>query len=213
MDDPAPKTPRAIDWPATKRKIEAAIGRLEAGGSLTAEVARKILRERALKFAPAPPAADDGERIDLLVFAVAGVAYAIDRAHCEAVAACEKLCYLPGVPSFYLGVLSHSGGIFPIVDLPALIGGSGGEAPHARYAVLIRGDASLGIAATAITGLTTIAAASVARTGGDANSSGIVTGVLADGTLLLDAPRLMADSRLQINEEPVLAVQNKETRQ
>ncbi len=213
MDEPAPKAPRAIDWPATKRKIEAAIGRLEAGGTLTAEAARKILRERAIKFAPAPQAADDGERIEILAFTVAGAAYAIERAHCEAVTACEELCYLPGVPSFYLGVLSHGGGIFPIIDLPALIGGSGGEAPRARYAVLIHGDASLGIAATAITGLMTISAASIARSGGDANSSGIVTGVLADGTLLLDAQRLMADSRLQINEEPMLAVQNKETRQ
>jgi purine-binding chemotaxis protein CheW len=104
-------------------------------------------------------------RVALMTFELAGQAYALPLQQVDEVLAMpERLSVLPGADPAMLGVLSHRGGLLPIVSLRSLLG-LGGEAPAAPQLVIARlGSAAIGFVVDRLGAILRVAPETIAPT-------------------------------------------------
>ena len=74
-----------------------------------------------------------------LVFSSGGAVYAVSSERAAEVVGFSVLTPVPGSPAHLLGIFAHRGEVVPLIDVPRLVGGSGGQnsAATARRAVLL----------------------------------------------------------------------------
>lgn len=193
------------DWKAALTRIDRALARVESGDTPSPEDARRKLRQRAEAFAR-PEAAPDAEPpVDVIEFAIAAERFAIPLTDGAAAATLTGMTALPGVPSFYLGLLSHHGAVYPVIDVRPLLSGAADEGADMRYALLVRNEiGALGLAASAVEGITRYRAKEIAGVAESANSR-TLQGIGPRRTAIIDVRRLMADFRLVVDDQPRVA--------
>jgi chemotaxis signal transduction protein len=193
-----------FDWQAARARMARAEARLTAAEAPTEAEVRSILRQRAIALAKplVKPVADD--LIDLVVFRLGDERYAIAAGQVGAAIAIGKPLPVPGAPSFYLGLIGHRGLIYPLVDIRPLLGVRA-AAPHsAGHALIIGSDkTAVAVAADAVEDFRRLDSGSIRRAPVDQEELGLVRGLLADSTVVLDTGRLLADARLVVNDQPM----------
>ncbi len=200
------RKPRAaVDWLEIHRRMAAAAAAVERGASPTREELQRILRRRAEKLAsrqaPRPQA---GETIEILEFALASERYGVETVHIREVAPLAALTPMPCVPPFVLGITSLRARVLALIDLKKFF-----ELPEQgltnvnRIIVLGSEDTAVGLLADAVIGVRSCSIGELQTslptlTGLRAD---YLKGIGPDGVAVLDAQKLLADSRLVVHED------------
>ena len=199
--------PRTFDWAASHARIERAIAALQSTSDPSPEDVRRILARRADQYAKTALSTSDAETVDLIVFQIDGLRFGIELSHGSAVTTLANLTTVPGLPSFYLGVLTYRGKIYPVVQLNRLLSLESVESSERRYATLIRGEhGTLGLAATEIQGVSRVRRDTIAVSPHEAMQNRIVKGIGPDSTTIIHADRLLQDARLIVDDQPEISI-------
>lgn len=190
-----PKAPRhaAVDWAELRERVEAA-GRAVAGETAASpEQVRQVLEERARALArPAlPPTA--GDTLELITFALANEAYAVESRFVQAVLRLAELAPLPGAEPPVFGLTAWRGELLTILDLRRVLGLSVGALNDlSRLIVLGEERPTFGILADAVRELVTLPASEVREPPeGVAAKREYLRGVTVGAVLVLDGEQLL----------------------
>ena len=201
----APKTAATFDWAGAHARIERAIAAIESAAKPSPEDVRRILRKRAERYAKPSIRVSDAAILDAIVFRLGDLRFAIEVSHGSAVTTLTGLSCVPGLPSFYMGVLSHRGSIYPIARLEPLLSISHPLDHTCHFAVLIRQEGGmLGLGADEVLGISRFNRDAIALTPHESGSNRIVYGIGPDSTTIIHAGQLLMDARLVIDDQPDL---------
>jgi purine-binding chemotaxis protein CheW len=162
-----------------------------------------VLHARALELARPRVLETPAEIVELIVFQLGGLRYAIGARDALESIAIAGTTALPGVPNFYRGLISHRGLIYPLVDIRPLLGETLDVAAAPAQAILFSSDAcAAAIAADAVEGFVRIDTATIAAAAGDDDAEPVaaVRGVTPDAIVVLDIWVLLADARLVLDD-------------
>lgn len=164
-----------------------------------ADAARALLESRARALARVPadkPRA--GERLELVVFVLAGERYGIESRYVREVLRLTRYTAVPGTPRFVVGITSLRGDILAIFDLRELLGiTTHGVTDLGRIVVLGEQRREFGVLADAATEMVLVASADLVQTG-PAWSRAYLQGVTPDGVVVLSGAALLSDPRLEV---------------
>lgn len=194
-----------FDWQAAYARLDRVLDRLESAANPSPQRIQEVLRERALRYAAARRSDAAESFVEVIGFAIGEDRFAVELEQGAAVAALSNLTGIPGLPAFYLGLISHRGVIFPVIDPRPLLGVNHDAGFEANYAVLTRsGDGAIGLAASAIQGIGRYRDREVATAGEETSRLRAVRGIASDGTTIIDAARLLQDVRLLVDDQPAI---------
>lgn len=195
---------KKIDWDEVHRRLESAQAAIDHGANPAPEEKRRILKERASLLAREPEKeADEGERLDVLEFAVAGERYAVAAKYITEVYPLKKLTPLPGTASFVLGITSVRGRILPVIDIKKLLDLPEKGLAELDKAIVVKSDGmEIGIRADSIAGISFIPRRDIqpplpALTG---IREKYLAGITGERLIILDVAKLLADKSLVIGE-------------
>ena len=98
---------RRFDWQGAHARLERALEKLEAAANPSPARIRQVLRERAQRYASKRRAEAAETFTEVIGFSIGEDRFAIEIGHGAAVTPLTNLTSLPGIPSFYLGLISH----------------------------------------------------------------------------------------------------------
>lgn len=164
----------------------------------------RVLQARARALARVPHSVDESERLDVVVFRLAHEHYAVETRYLREVAVLEQITPVPCTPAFVLGIMNLRGKIVSVLDLKTFFDlPVRGLTDLDKVMVLEDGDMGFAVLADAIDGVRRVPLAelqknliTVAGTRAE-YLRGIVPGPL----MILDAARLLNDSRIVVREE------------
>jgi len=165
---------------------------------------KEILRLRARALARTAVAPSEGTLLELIEFRLAQERYAVEGCHVQEVCTLGELTPLPCTPPFVRGIVNVRGRIVPVLDLKRFFDLSEEGLTDLHRIILVRRhDLELGLLADVVTGLRSLPMESLqpslpTLTGirGD-----YLKGVTADGLVVLDLVRILADPRILVEEE------------
>lgn len=160
------------------------------------EAVRERLRQRARQYA-APlvqPETDAEDALNLMVFELGGEVYGIDVQTVRGVRAIGHITRVPGVPSFYRGVVNIRGQVITVLDIRLLLGiDVSDEALAPEEIVIIRANGlELGLLAHDVRGIEVVPQEKVEPM----DNMPYAMGVTANRIVLLDIELLAKDERL-----------------
>ena len=164
-----------------------------------------ILRGRARALARPTehlPAAET--LLEVLEFRLAQERYAVETRYVREVAPLKELTPLPCTPSFVLGIVNVRGQIVPVFDLKKLFDLPEEGLTDLHRIIIVRGNnLELGLLADLTLGVRSIPLSSLQSS--LPTLTGIrgdyLKGVTAEGLVVLDLARLLADPRIIVNED------------
>jgi purine-binding chemotaxis protein CheW len=159
-----------------------------------------LLHARAVALAAPRAAAPVADVLELIVFHAGTERYAIDAVVADEAIEVAEITPLPGVPSFYRGLIVEQGIVYPLIDIRPLVGAPATDALAPKHAILFSGERTIGIGAESVESFVRIEAASIGPAPSDRTHSPAVRGVTGDGITLLDIHLLLADARLVIDD-------------
>ena len=197
----------SIRWAELQGTIRRAEEALEKGRLPAAAETGTILDRRARLLAEEAEGSGEterGERLDLVLFRLAGEHYAVECRHVMEVAPLKALAPIPGTPPFIAGVTNIRGRILDVVDLKAFFElPPQGLSDLTRVIVLQGKDTEFGLLAEAVSGTLTVRSGDLQ--GPLPTMTGIrsefLRGVAPGGEIVLDGLRLLTDPRLVVNED------------
>lgn len=166
---------------------------------------REILQARAQALArPAHTAADAEGSLELLEFRLAGEAYAVETRYVAEVYPLKDLTPVPCTPAFIAGIVNVRGRLVPVIDIKKFFRLPEHGLTDLHRVILVRGsDMEFGLLADVMLGVRKVRAdalqpvlPTLTEIAGE-----YVKGVTAERLILLDLPRIMADPRINVNEE------------
>lgn len=199
----------SFDWDAAYARLARVAARVAEIDNPSASGLEKVFRERSARYAGSPTALAEPPYIEAITFIAGESRFAIHATECTVVIPIDEMARLPGVPSFYLGLVSHRGAVYPVIDIRPLLGVRcrHGEDESVRYAILIsQGEFALGLAAWEIRGMTKIPVDQIAA-GNTEMGSGLhaISGIAPESTLIIDIDSLLRDARLIVDDMPVIS--------
>ncbi|GJQ20291.1 MAG: hypothetical protein HBSIN02_06460 [Bacteroidia bacterium] len=193
-----------FDWAEIRHRLEVS---LQSGGSPGGEgKVKEILhaRARALSQESAQVRRDE-EAAEFVEFTLAAERYGVETPFVREVYPLRDLTPLPGAPSFVLGIINVRGEILSVIDLKTFF-----DLPHhgltdLNKAIVLHSPAmEFAILADTILGVNTISPRDLRPA--LPTLTGIreeyLKGLTPDGTVLLDAGRLLDDHRMVIRDAP-----------
>jgi len=196
---------RGLDWPEVHRRLDALRQALATGGRPPKDVQARILRERAQLLArvEAPPAPPE-PAFDVVIFALGPEQYAVAASHVCEVVALKELTPLPTVPPLVAGIFNLRGQIVSVLDLKRFLGlPLKGMGDFYTVLVMESGAMRLGLLVDRVINTESLATTRLRRPAGgmEAAAETCVQGVTEEGLVVLDAAKLLADSRVLVHEE------------
>jgi purine-binding chemotaxis protein CheW len=145
-----------------------------------------------------------GENKEILVFMLSGERYALKPKAAIRISSYSRLTILPGVPDHVMGIMNIDGELLPIVDLRPLLGIPKTDSnSNSRIIHLENPAMRFGLYVDSIQGISTFSPSEIrpilpTMIGIKAR---YVQHILEDGTILIDADALLADTTLIVNDE------------
>ncbi len=196
---------KQIDWKEIRERLEKVQSVIERGWTPDPLEEKNILHKRALALSVETEKEVPGEEIEIVEFLLAQERYGVDVSHVREVHHLNDLAPVPCTPPFVLGIVNVRGQIVSVIDLKKFF-----ELPEKglgdldRVIILRSEQMEFGILADSVVSVRRIPLEQLQPA--LPTLSGIreeyLKGIAADGTIVLDARRLLADRKLIINEEP-----------
>jgi purine-binding chemotaxis protein CheW len=197
-----------IDWEGIRKKIELTTARiLENGDELKTQDKVKIFKARAKNLARET---DDekkgitGETLDIIEFLLDDERYGIEASYIREIYPLKELVFIPGTPSFILGITNVRGKILSIIDIKKLFGlPPKGLSELDKVIIVKNGAMELGIHADSVIGMRSIANEELqppltTLTGVCAK---YLKGITGEQIAILDIKELLSDKNIIVNEE------------
>lgn len=198
-----PTTP--VDWNVIHRRLEVAEAALERGYVPTPDEKKKILKARAKALAREPeekPTAD--ESIEVVEFLLAYERYAIESNYVREVHPLKEFTPLPSTPPFVLGIINMRGQILSVIDIKKFFDLPEKGLTDLNKVIILSGDQmELGILADLILGVRSIPLQEIQPA--LPTLTGVreeyLKGIARERVVVLDAKKLLADSKIVVHEE------------
>lgn len=163
-----------------------------------------ILEARARALARPAPQKNAEETAELLLFRLAYETYGIETAFVREVYPLKELTPLPCVPPFVAGIVNVRGQVLSVIDLKYFFQLPGqGISDLNKVIILSNSDMEFGILADAILEVCSVASSEMQA--GMATLTGVreqyLKGIMPEGHVVLDALKLLTDSRIVVREE------------
>ncbi len=182
-DIPQDDISKFLDWDNDDRRLE---------------IERERLRQRARQYASHATNDDvSSEQVEtLLTFNLGTERYGIDVMLVRGVRAEQKITPVPGVPSFYRGVINMRGQIVTVLDLRFLlnVGSPETHTPPTEVMITQANGLRLGLLAHKVNGVESIARSEINPIDHLPYSQGVTT----DRLIVLNLQRLYEDPRLMV---------------
>ena len=196
----------SFDWNAAYARLARAAARVAEIENPSTAGLEKAFRDRSVKYAASSAAPVEPDYIEAIVFTIGHRHFAMAATDCAVVIPIDEMARLPGVPSFYLGLVTHRGAVFPVVDIRPLLGlrHRHEDDENLRYAILVTsGKFALGLAAGEIRGMTKIPLDQITA----CTESGLhaVSGIGPDSSLIIDIESFLHDARLIVDDMPAIS--------
>lgn len=164
---------------------------------------KRILHQRALALArPAEAVASLQASTEMLEFSLGKERYAIEIASVQEVSPLKDLTPLPCTPDFVVGVVNIRGRIIAVYDLKKFFGLADRGLTDLHRIILLRGaDLQFGLLADSVIGVKPVRTEDLQAASPALNGTQYLKGISADGLLVLDAARILADPKMIVNEE------------
>lgn len=174
----------------------------ETAGS-ESELALLEKRARELARAPLDPT-ETGAFLDIVQFTMARACYGVASQFVKEVQPLRDFTPLPGLPPFVLGILAVRGRVVSLVDLKVFFAIPERGLSDINHVVVLSGpDMEFGILADELLGVRRLPEAELQ--GDIATFSGrrkeYLHGVAPDGTVVLDAGKILADPELVVRDK------------
>ncbi len=187
-----------VDW---QRLREALAPKPEPGPAERAEQIRRVLAERAKKYAAEALNGELESGRDVLAFRCAGERFAVECRYVIEVGS-RELTRVPGAPSRLVGLANLRGEILPVFDLLRVLGRDAevGDSPH--LIVLGAGAPEVGILAQSLDGVLRLQERELrALPNPSSLPEPVAPGVTADAVTVLDV-KLLLDGPAFLLETP-----------
>lgn len=163
------------------------------------QIRKSRFDERAIQFARIPDDevtyADD-EVYKLLIFRFGKEQYGIDVDVVTGVRPVDKITRVPGVPSYYRGVINVRGQIISVLDLRRFLGLEISDSPASELVLIQADNLSLALLTDRVEEVQWVARDTV-----ESIDMRFARGVTANRLVILDTAYLLADERLIIGRE------------
>jgi len=165
-----------------------------------------ILAERARKLAQAPQTERQGNTIELVILRIGPGKYGVHLSSVDAIEHLRTLTPLPGLPSFWKGVVNLRGQLLPVLDLAHFLKLSDSheneEVNHAELVVITSARLSICLLVDSVEGVQTIFVDDIAPPLSATSLSGndFVSGSAPGLVAVLDVERLLADPALVVQD-------------
>lgn len=171
---------------------------------LSPEEERLILKKRALELADSTESGDKPPSLEVLFFTLSGETYAFETRLIREVHALKDLTPLPQMPPFLKGITNVRGEIISVNDIKMFFElPSSGITDLNKIIILHNEQMTFGILADRIIGVNEVCLkdihAPLPTMAGRREE--YVKGITTEGTIILDAQKLLTDKKLIINEE------------
>jgi purine-binding chemotaxis protein CheW len=193
-----------IDWESIRHRVAASYGPAAADAAGQEEERKRVLRQRARELALDTSRTGAADAIlSVVEFELAGERYAVELVHVREVSLLRELTPVPCTPAFVLGIINLRGEIRTVIDLKKFFDlPSKGITELNKIIMLHVGGMELGLLADVILGVRAVSAAALQAapptlTGVRAD---YLRGVTHDRLAVLDAAKLLASSRIIVNE-------------
>ncbi len=165
----------------------------------------RILKERARQLAKEPESSEESSALlEVLLFMVAGERYAIEARFVEETMPLRELTPLPGLPSFFLGIVNVRGRILSVLDIKKFFALPESGLPDLHKLIVVRNrELEVGIVADVLLGIQALPL--------DRMQSSLPTltgireqylaGISAEGTVVLRVENILSDERILVNDE------------
>ena len=167
--------------------------------------AAQILRARARALArPSEHAPAPATLLDVLEFRLAQERYGLEIRYVREVYPLKDLTPLPCTPPFVLGIVNVRGRILPVLDLKKFFDLPEQGLTDLHRIILVEGnDLEIGLLADATVGVQSIPVESLQLSLPTLTGirSDYLKGVTAEGLVVLDVVRLLADPKITVHEE------------
>lgn len=166
---------------------------------------KEILRNRARALATEPRTAANGPSITVLEFGLAGERYAVELRYACEVDRFEQLTPVPCTPHFLAGIINVRGRIVAVIDLKTFFELPANGITDLHRAIIVQHqNVEVGLLADYVVGTREIALADLqpalpTLTGIRAE---YLRGVAGGRLIVLDAPRILSDPKLVIDDAP-----------
>ena len=202
--EPTPrKSKKAVDWDEVRQRLDAARAVVERTWAPEPEEVKRILRARSQALARESGTAEAADALEVVEFLLAHEQYAVESRYVREVHPLENLTPLPCTPAFVLGIVNLRGEILSVIDIKKFFDLPEKGLTDLNKVIVLQSDSMLfGILADSILGARRIQVAEIQPS--LPTLTGIreryLKGVTPERTVLLDAGKLLSDSKIVVHE-------------
>ncbi|MGA7930245.1 MAG: chemotaxis protein CheW [Candidatus Sulfotelmatobacter sp.] len=195
----------AVDWQAVHHRLEAAGAAVERQLLLSEQDKKSLLKARATSLAALPQSEAAEEYLEIIEFQLATETYGIELRHAGEVSLLKELTPVPCTPAFVLGIINVHGRVLSVVDLKRFFDLPNNALTDLNRVIVVRKDGmEVGILADTIHGVRRIPRRELqpslpTLTGIRAE---YLKGITGERLIVLDADKLLSDSKIVVQEEP-----------
>ncbi len=165
---------------------------------------QNILAQRAQLLSQKPNDSEaPGNPVLVIVFHLMPERYAIEGEYVQEVLTLKQITPIPGTPEYIMGVINHRGDVVSIINLKALLGIRERGLSEMNKVLLLRNQhMSFGLIADGIRGSVVTDLDKLRDPPATLSQTGLtfIKGLTDDGSILLDAGKLLDSKSLIINQ-------------
>jgi purine-binding chemotaxis protein CheW len=193
---------KTIPWEDVYRRLGEARLQVQETLQPSPERRRTILKDRARELAkPVRKMNGDGKRTTVVEFDLAREHYAVESTYVREVIPLREFTPIPGTPAFILGIIAVHGRIVSLMDLRRCLGLPPTGIINGSRAILLADDhMEFAILADRVMGLRSLRGDSLQPSITTITGAGAeyLLGVAADGLIVFDGRKILADPRLVV---------------
>ncbi|MEW6730094.1 MAG: chemotaxis protein CheW [Acidobacteriota bacterium] len=194
------KRTESFNWEQLREKMAKLSNALNA--KLDEAALAATLAERADQLANSVDIVQYEQTADVLIFELAQEQYAIDTSYVSEVVPLKLLTHVPGAPDFILGVVSRRGEIVSVIDLSRFMHIV--NESSCQHLIFVESQATqVGFAVHNLKEITRLARDTVQALPSQLSGeqAQYLSGVTLTGVALLNVPELLANERLNIDQQ------------
>jgi purine-binding chemotaxis protein CheW len=196
---------KEIDWDRLHRYLDESKAAIEQGFPVNPDKKNKILKQRAkLLSREAGRIEEKKARIEVVDFVLAYENYAIESKYISEVYPLKEFTTIPCTPDFVLGIINMRGRIISIIDFKKFFDLPDKGIADFNKVIIIRSERNeFGIVVDGITGVRSIPVSEIQPS--LPTLTGVreeyLKGILEDRIVVLDAEKILSDSKIIVYEE------------